>query len=475
MSGSERRVRVGARRLLTAGVLAGVGIGLVTTGAQAATPLPDTPVVAHRTAGSDRYVTTAQMEVESRDTAYVVTGEKWADAVTAAAVGGRSGSNIFLTPHDQLPESVRAVIGLYRNVVVVGGEGSVGTGVWTWLQQNTRASISRVAGVDRYETAAKLSAASFAPGVANVLIATGSDYADALAGSSAAESVDSPVLLVQSGEIPASVAAELTRLQPRSVTVLGGTSSVSDAVLTQLRGYTTGAVTRLAGADRYGTAVAVSRTFFANGGRYPQLASGTAWPDAIAAGAFAAHNASPVLLTPRNCVPQDVNVEIERLSARALQAVGGTPSLADTAIDRTDCDAVPSTYLSDLAGPTGNAAYVTAHAFLGGHFYPRSIAYVTDPRNSEYRVWTLGGTYQRFTATVGVSDAATSGLTSHVEVFGDDRLLGAYDVGAGKPATVDVAVRGVQNLKVVTTSSARSATDSDARANSVYLGDAGLN
>ncbi|ABS04479.1 cell wall-binding repeat-containing protein [Kineococcus radiotolerans] len=465
------------RRSVVALVLAGAAV--LTAGGSAAA---GTPVTAHRTYGADRYATAAYLEnYASRDTAYIVTGEKFADGVTAGALAGQPGSNLFLTSRGQLPDAVRKVIGYYRNVVVVGGADVVSADVVTWLQQNTRARITRVEGRDRYETATRLSATAFSPGVSNVLVATGLDYADALSASAVAATTGVPVLTVPGTSIPESTRLELLRLAPQRITVLGGEASVSRDVAVDLQQFTGGPVERIYGDDRYQTAVAVSKRFFGPGVPFVQLASGTSWPDAIAAGAKAGRNASPLLLTPRSCVPQFVNLEIERLRTRDLQAVGGDASYSQAAAKRTSCEAGPKTYLDELAAPTGNARFLGGNVTMAGVFYPRTVAFSTyAPTNSsqelpngEYRTWSLGAKRSRFTTVVGIADGTTSGLRSRVQVYGDERPLGTYEVSVGNPAVIDLDVRGVDNLKVVTTSSARSASDEDGA--TVFLGDAAVN
>jgi hypothetical protein len=61
----------------------------------------------------------------------------------------------------------------------------------------------RIAGVDRYATAAAVSASAFSPGVAVAYVATGTSFPDALAGGAAAGLRDAPVLLVARDEVPA--------------------------------------------------------------------------------------------------------------------------------------------------------------------------------------------------------------------------------------------------------------------------------
>ncbi|HZM73936.1 MAG TPA: cell wall-binding repeat-containing protein, partial [Candidatus Polarisedimenticolia bacterium] len=85
-----------------------------------------------------------------------------------------------------------------------------------------------------YATAVAISAASYGPGVPVAYITSGLGFADALAGAPVAGRDGGPLLLVPNTSIPASVAAELTRLAPARIVVLGGTASVSAAVFLAL-------------------------------------------------------------------------------------------------------------------------------------------------------------------------------------------------------------------------------------------------
>ena len=62
-----------------------------------------------------------------------------------------------------------------------------------------------------------------------MVVATGVAYPDALAGAPAARG-GGPLLLVPPDHIPDSVAAELRRLAPKRIWLLGGPAAVSTAV-----------------------------------------------------------------------------------------------------------------------------------------------------------------------------------------------------------------------------------------------------
>lgn len=96
------------------------------------------------------------------------------------------------------------------------------------------------------------------PGVPVVFVATGADFPDALAGATLATSSGVPLLFVTRTTIPPATAAELERLEPESIVVLGGPSAVDRAVVVELAEFTEGTVTRIDGADRFDTARLIS-------------------------------------------------------------------------------------------------------------------------------------------------------------------------------------------------------------------------
>ncbi|MCJ7711508.1 MAG: cell wall-binding repeat-containing protein, partial [Chloroflexi bacterium] len=101
------------------------------------------------------------------------------------------------------------------------------TSTATFLLDHDPKLTQRLAGTDRFATAAAISAATFAPGVPVVYIANGLNFPDALAGAAAAGKTGAPMLLVRRDAVPAATATELARLRPAKIIVLGGTSMVS--------------------------------------------------------------------------------------------------------------------------------------------------------------------------------------------------------------------------------------------------------
>ena len=89
--------------------------------------------------------------------------------------------------------------------------------------------------------------------------------------------------------------------------------------------------TRLAGADRYGTAVAISQSAFQpqSLGSAVTVASGANFPDALAAGPVAAAQGGPLLLVPKDgTLPPAVSNELTTLTPRLVNIAGGAAAVS---------------------------------------------------------------------------------------------------------------------------------------------------
>ena len=163
-------------------------------------------------------------------------------------------------------------------------------------------------------------------------MASGATFADALAGAAAAARQGAPLLLTAPTSLPAATATELARLHPVHVYVLGGSAVVSDAVMAAVGSHTqpvAGAVTRLAGSDRYATATAISRAFAMPGVPTVMIATGENCPDGLAAGPAAAATDAPLLLVRRDSVPSATATELARLAPQRIVVIGSSGVISD--------------------------------------------------------------------------------------------------------------------------------------------------
>ncbi len=203
----------------------------------------------------------------------------------------------------------------------------------------TRIGVDRAAGLSRYGTAAAISRATFSPGVARVYVTTGESFPDALAASAVAGFQSSPVLLTRTGVLPPETAAELRRLQPAAITIVGGTAAVSSS-----------------GPSRFATAAALSGSTFSPGVPAAFIVTGESFPDGLAAGPAAAHLGGPILLVRSGSIPSYTATELERLQPQKIYVVGGT--LAVSAAVETQL----AGYAPSVERLAGSNRYYTAQA-----------------------------------------------------------------------------------------------------------------
>jgi putative cell wall-binding protein len=260
----------------------------------------------------------------------VDTGLNFPDALAGAgAAGYRGGPILLVTPNLPIPAATAAALDLLdpTQIVVLGGTGVVSDAVKAALASHTpsgAAGVTRISGASRYATAAAISEATYSPGVQEVLIATGTNFPDALAGAAVAGKQGSPLLLVTPTSIPGPTVTELLRLNPHRITILGGTGAVSAAVSNALGVYTDGGVFRVSGPDRYWTAAYIAGTYFLPQPTLALVATGLNFPDALAGAALAGRLWSPILLTAPTTLPSSTATALAYLGPPEIEVLGGT-------------------------------------------------------------------------------------------------------------------------------------------------------
>lgn len=190
---------------------------------------------------------------------------------------------------------------------------------------------SRYAGDTRYETSVEISKAAFPTGAPAVFVAVGSLYADGLAAAPAAARAGGPLLLTEPTSLPDAVSAEIRRLAPQSIVVVGGEGVVSRSVYQQLAELAP-SIRRDAGADRFETARQIALASFPEGAPRVFIASGADFPDALSASAAAGALGGPVLLVPGGATSVD-RPTLDALSTLGVTSivVAGGPAAVSTA------------------------------------------------------------------------------------------------------------------------------------------------
>jgi len=196
--------------------------------------------------------------------------------------------------------------------------------------------LVRIAGPDRYTTSVKASEDAFASGADTVVIATGTNFADALAAAGLCGVYDAPLLLVPTGSLPTAVSSEIDRLGATEAIIVGGTGAVSSAVQTALgaKPALAGNVSRIAGTNRYDTSKRVAEAMSLElGADLPEaiVVNGANFADALSASPLAYAGGRPILLTPTASAHEALIGALDSVGVQNVTIVGGTGAVSAAA------------------------------------------------------------------------------------------------------------------------------------------------
>lgn len=228
-------------------------------------------------------------------------------------------------------------------------------------------AVEVLAGRDRYATAIAVSRTGWPSAAPAAVLATGEDYPDALTAATLAGTVGGPLLLTPTATLHPATAAELRRLRPRTVYVIGRVTDAVEAAVRQLGVETE----RIRGEGRYDTAFDVARRAAELGADTSTVlvASGQGFADALAATPIAAAFRHPILLSPRGNGHARLTEQVAALGAQRTWVIGGPVALPDAAVA-----GLPG--LERIAGPerTATAAAVATRGRALGLSGPPVIA-----------------------------------------------------------------------------------------------------
>lgn len=236
------------------------------------------------------------------------------------------------------------------------------------------AELGRISGTSRYLTAVEISKTQFPEGVwpddspvEVVTVASGDNYPDALAGGPYAAGLGPLLLVPATGTVPAGVKAEIQRLSPDVIVVLGSEGAVSAGVESQLDDVAP--VERLFGAGRYATAAVIAEQTSDDlgGADTVVISSGEGFADALGGGASAAIQSGVLMLTRGASLPTETRDALVNIGPSNVQVLGSALAVSDAVIASIQT-ALPSASVTRVAGPgrADTAAEVSKVTFPSG-------------------------------------------------------------------------------------------------------------
>lgn len=294
-----------------------------------------------RVSGNTRYDTMGSLTERGNwakgGSVVLASGANYPDALAASSLAGGFNGPILLTDPNGLSTSAKDQLELLcpSRVFIVGGNAAVSPAVERQVKEllGSGCAVFRVAGQTRYETS--LVAAEINPKSSDtVIVATGGNYADALSVSPYAFASGSPVVLCdKSSGLTAGAMGTIRSKKYSKAVIVGGTAAVPAAVERQLRSAGVKNITRLSGATRYETSAKIADFELESGLGFTMdgvlLATGSNFPDALAAGPLAGRSRSPLLLVDPGASYASGYLSAHRGEVRSAVVVGGASAVPE--------------------------------------------------------------------------------------------------------------------------------------------------
>jgi type VII secretion-associated serine protease mycosin len=264
--------------------------------------------------------------------AVIARADTYPDALSGTPLAARFDAPLLLTNTGELPSGVAQVLAQLgvREVFVLGGQAAVSSRVEAALE-DMGVTVERLAGENRFDTAARVAGRLGTSSSGRVIVVTGRGFADAVASGAYMAGSAPPVLLTEADALPPATLRALVELRPSEIVVVGGTRAISPAVVEQLAAFAQGNVRRVAGDDRYATSAAALADARPTDGPIV-LATGAAFPDALAAGAVTARLDGALLLVQ----PNDAERAVQTLAAGSWTngiLLGGAAAISEENAD----------------------------------------------------------------------------------------------------------------------------------------------
>lgn len=303
-----------------------------------------------RLGGSDRVATAIQLSARWQQASAVVlaSGDRIPDSLAAGPLAAVAKGPVLLNLGSRLDPRVASELRRLRPtwIVLVGGPTALSNQTDADVRAAvTTARVDRIFGTDRFATAAAVARTVWAStsSARSAVIALG-DHADparawpdALTAGWLGALTHRPVLLTAPDSAPQATLDALKGLG--SAVVVGGEAPVPVSVFSRLD-QTVGTLTRLAGPDRYATAIKVAEAGLKTGATltHVRAVTGRGPGDALAAGAAAADEKAVMVLVDgleqRADIPMSYYLRPRSARIQSAVAIGGPEVMTDEAIAR---------------------------------------------------------------------------------------------------------------------------------------------
>jgi len=236
----------------------------------------------------------------------LATSENYPDALAGSVLAYKLNPPILLVRSSEVDQEkvlayMQANLDSKGTVYILGGYAVVSKNMEAKTEARGFHTITRLGGIDCYETAEKIAEFLEVTVGTPIVIATGETYPDALSISSMAAINQYPIFLATKDELSELVKKEISAINPGKVYIIGLQRAISTEVedmVAQTIPIDKGNIIRLGGLDEFDTSLEIAK-YFSLSSKYACVATGNNFPDAIAGSIFAAKAKAPIILVDK--------------------------------------------------------------------------------------------------------------------------------------------------------------------------------
>ncbi len=296
------------------------------------------PFTSLRLGGSDRY--NAAVEIAKKfqngkmlDNVVIANGLNFPDALTGSALTSSLNASILLTYTNYMPKStieyIKGNLKKEGTIYLLGSTGVVPDSCISELKAAGFTKFVRLGGSDRYDTNLEIVNKMNVKEGTPIFVANSTSFADSLSASPISAAKGMPIFLSLKDYMPEKIMKAIKKIKPSKIYIIGSNGVISDGLANQLS--KVAPVTRLGGADRYDTCLAINKHFNLDT-ENAIIASGLDFPDALTGSVLAAKLNAPVILLP-SWVGERQKTYIDSTRMRNLYVLGGNGLITDTMIN----------------------------------------------------------------------------------------------------------------------------------------------
>ena len=286
----------------------------------------------YRISGQNRELTAIEVSKKTypngTDTVIIANRETFSDIISASPLAKTERAAILYTYKDEISKDTLNEIKRLKakNIIIIGGENSIKVEVLDKLKNN-KYSVTRIAGKDRYKTSLKIAEKVIHKSNSKQLqIASGENFADALAITNLSNRDNTPILLVAKDTIDSESMKTLNKLNLEKINVAGGEKSISNKTFNTIKSVTKSKVERISGENRYETSFKIAKLM--NKTDKFIIASGENFADSLVASPYADKENAVLVLSAKDELSSEIKEYLTK-NESIITIIGGEKSISN--------------------------------------------------------------------------------------------------------------------------------------------------